>query len=197
MSNSQLTEKALADALKELMITRSINKITVKEVTDVCGVTRRTFYNHFNDTYELLGWIYEHEVIEELDKYYNLNEWRKAMKIILQYTIENKEICINTFNSLVREYLEGFLYNIFSKVLKSIVNVITKDMNVDESIKEESIRFYTLAVVEEFILWLKNDLKENPDLILDRVDRMVKEPLYNIMKRNDKSRDLINIKTAQ
>ena len=31
MSNSQLTEKALADALKELMITRPINKITVKK----------------------------------------------------------------------------------------------------------------------------------------------------------------------
>ena len=48
MSNSYITEKALADSLKKLMLSRSINKITVKEVTDQCNVNRRTFYNNFN-----------------------------------------------------------------------------------------------------------------------------------------------------
>lgn len=49
MSNSQITEIALADTLKKLMKKKSINKVTIKEITDECGVTRRTFYNHFND----------------------------------------------------------------------------------------------------------------------------------------------------
>ena len=63
MSTKQFTERALEHALKELMKVHPINKITVKMITDYCGVTRHTFYNHFSDIYELLGSLFEHEVI--------------------------------------------------------------------------------------------------------------------------------------
>ncbi|MDO4536047.1 MAG: TetR/AcrR family transcriptional regulator C-terminal domain-containing protein [Clostridium perfringens] len=186
MPNSLTTEIALANSLKTLMLTKSINKITVKEVTDRCKVTRRTFYNHFNDTYELLGWIYEHEVIEELDEYYNLDGWKIAIKKVLDYTLSNRVICLNTFNSLAREYLERFLYNIFSSALRGIIDDITKDINVDNSIKEEYIRFYTLAIIGEFILWLKGGLKEKCESIINRMERVMGGTLYAIMKSNEK-----------
>ena len=47
----------LAESFKELAMQRSIEKITIKEITDKAGVIRPTFYNHFQDKYELLEWI--------------------------------------------------------------------------------------------------------------------------------------------
>ncbi len=185
MSNSLTTEIALANSLKNLMMTKSINKITVKEVTDKCKVTRRTFYNHFNDTYELLGWIYEHEVIEEIEKYYNLNGWKTAIKKVLDYTISNRVICLNTFNSLAREHLERFLYNIFSNALKGIIEDITKDIKIDVSIKEEYVRFYTLAITGEFILWVKEGLKEKYESIVSRIERMMTGIFCTIIRNNE------------
>ena len=44
----------LAESLKELTIKQPIEKITIKEITDKAGVIRPTFYNHFQDKYELL-----------------------------------------------------------------------------------------------------------------------------------------------
>ena len=186
MSNSLTTEIALANSLKTLMVNKSINKITVKEVTDNCGITRRTFYNHFKDTYELLGWIYEHEVIDDIEKYYNMKEWKSATKIVLNYTIDNREMCLNTYNSLGREHLERFLYNIFSGALRGIIDDITKDIRVEVSIKEESIRFYTLAIIGEFILWLKEGLKEKPESIVNRIERMMVHTLPVIMDDSNK-----------
>ena len=78
----------------------SINKISVKMVTDKCEVTRHTFYNHFHDVYELLGWIFENEVIEELDEFCSLSNWKNGLFIVLKYTLDNKIICINTYKSL-------------------------------------------------------------------------------------------------
>ena len=43
----------LAESLKELSENRPIDKITIKEITDKAGVIRPTFYNHFQDKYEL------------------------------------------------------------------------------------------------------------------------------------------------
>ena len=54
----------LAESLKELSKTRPIEKITIKEITDNAGVIRPTFYNHFQDKYELLEWIVREDLME-------------------------------------------------------------------------------------------------------------------------------------
>ncbi len=57
MPYSQITRNALARSLKKLMLTVPLTKITIQQLVDDCGVTRHTFYNHFQDIYELLGWL--------------------------------------------------------------------------------------------------------------------------------------------
>ena len=52
--NSHTTDRVLADSLKALVVQKPVEKITIKEITDKAGVIRPTFYNHFQDKYELL-----------------------------------------------------------------------------------------------------------------------------------------------
>ena len=44
---SEITKKALAETLKKLLSKNKLNKITIKEITEDCGVNRQTFYYHF------------------------------------------------------------------------------------------------------------------------------------------------------
>ena len=53
----------LAESFKELTLKQPIEKITIKEITDKAGVIRPTFYNHFQDKYELLEWIIMSQII--------------------------------------------------------------------------------------------------------------------------------------
>lgn len=39
----------LANAMKECMVSAPVEKNTVKEIVDTCGVTRQTFYRNFQD----------------------------------------------------------------------------------------------------------------------------------------------------
>ena len=55
---SNLTCKALAAAAVSLLEERPLDKITVRDITDRCGLTRNTFYYHFQDIYDLLGYIF-------------------------------------------------------------------------------------------------------------------------------------------
>ena len=49
----------LAEAMKECMKKAPVEKITVKEITEECGVTRQTFYRNFQDKYDLVNWYFE------------------------------------------------------------------------------------------------------------------------------------------
>ncbi len=185
MSASYVTEKALADSLKKLMNMKPVNKITVKMITDDCCLTRHTFYNHFKDIYDLLGWIFENEVIEDLEKYCNLFNWKKGVLMVLQYTLDNKTICLNTFRSLGREHLEIFLYKTFYNVLQGVIKDITQEMNVDEYIKEETADFFSYAISGQFLAWLNNGLKENPKDIADRIEKILDGTILRIMSKNN------------
>ena len=59
-------DQLLADSFRELACQGPIEKITIKEITDRAGVIRPTFYNHFQDKYELLEWIINQDLIEPM-----------------------------------------------------------------------------------------------------------------------------------
>ena len=48
---SKFTKQAIMDGFIELSKQMPIDKITVKKVTDYIGITRNTFYYHYQDIY--------------------------------------------------------------------------------------------------------------------------------------------------
>lgn len=55
-----LTKRLIREAMLELLKTKSIQKISVRELCDAAGINRTTFYNHYDGTYEVLAEIEEH-----------------------------------------------------------------------------------------------------------------------------------------
>ena len=51
---SQTTKRALEASLKKLLLQKPLNKITINDITEDCGVNRMTFYYHFKDIYDLV-----------------------------------------------------------------------------------------------------------------------------------------------
>jgi AcrR family transcriptional regulator len=60
------TKTALRNSLVELLKTRSILRISVKEICESANVGRSTFYAHYNDQYDLFG-----QIEDEIFTYYN------------------------------------------------------------------------------------------------------------------------------
>ena len=54
---SQTTKRALEASFKKLLLEKPLNKITINDITEDCGVNRMTFYYHFKDIYDLVDWI--------------------------------------------------------------------------------------------------------------------------------------------
>ncbi len=81
----------LAQSLKELAITKPIEKITIKEITDKAGVIRPTFYNHFQDKYELLEWITINELFAPVEPFLANGMLKEAVTYILTTMEKEKE----------------------------------------------------------------------------------------------------------
>lgn len=75
LADSNITKRALAAALKELMEEFPFIKISVADICAKCDINRKTFYYHFKDKYDLVNWIYDTEFMEAIRRKSYTSGW--------------------------------------------------------------------------------------------------------------------------
>ena len=90
MSDSLITKKAIAAALKQVCREKPFDKISIADITAVCGLNRQTFYYHFQDKYELLSWIYYNENFSKITEDITFDNWDQKFLEMLRIMEKEK-----------------------------------------------------------------------------------------------------------
>lgn len=67
LTKGEKTKYRLARAMKECMKSTSVENITVKQITENCGLTRQTFYRNFLDKYDLINWYFDKLLVKSFE----------------------------------------------------------------------------------------------------------------------------------
>ena len=84
------TKYALEDALKKLLLQKPIDKITINDLTEECGISRMTFYYHFKDIYDLVEWVCIEDGKRALQDKKTYDTWQEGMGQIFEAVLENR-----------------------------------------------------------------------------------------------------------
>ncbi|MBU3161136.1 TetR/AcrR family transcriptional regulator [Clostridium frigoris] len=170
---SDITKQALAQSLKNLMITTPLAKITVNNIVKVCNVNRRTFYYHFQDMYALLEWIFKNEVSNVMEENKTYKTWQEGFLRIFHYLSANRKMVLNTYNSIGRDKLETHLYSAVYSLVLNVVDEITLGKEVSEKRKEFVVNFYKVALVGLLLEWIRKDMIDNPEQIIENLNKII------------------------
>ena len=132
---SNITKKAMAQSLKKMLLVKDLDKITITDITNDCGINRQTFYYHFKDIYDLLEWIFANEVVEKIEKETTIETWQENFKYVLDYMLKNKKFIVKTYNSLSRKTLLDFLFKQYNTIFIEIVNDLSKNYDITKENK--------------------------------------------------------------
>ena len=130
MIRRQTTKDLLADSLKELCETKSADKITIKELTQNCGLTPPTFYNHFRDKYELMAWIYNQKVEESLQNFGQDDSFEDVICKWMEIVLEDENFYTNLLKNAVGQ--NSFRYATNDHAINLIVEWIKARHALDE-----------------------------------------------------------------
>ena len=128
---SELTKALLGEKFKELVAKKGFEKLTIKMITDAAGVIRPTFYNYFQDKYEVVEYIFTHEVLEPMRPFLQSGLVKEAfhfMIVTIQKDSEfyRREIMRSSQNSF-RDILAGactiFFFPLSKKRFKTEASV--------------------------------------------------------------------------
>ena len=166
---SQTTKLALEASLKHLLMKKPLDKITINDIAEDCGISRMTFYYHFKDIYDLVEWTCEEEARKALEGKKTYATWQEGFLQIFEAVKENKPFIMNVYHSVSREQIEIYLYKLTYELLIGVVEEQSAGMNVRDSDKKFIADFYKYAFVGLMLDWIRNDMKEDPNLIIERL----------------------------
>lgn len=174
MADSYITKRALAASLRGLMQEQPFDKINVAQICEGCNMSRKSFYYHFKDKYDLVNWIFDTDfialtkdddlevpyparwdLVEKACRYFydNHDFYRKALQIKGQ----------NSFTDHFREYIRPLLLNRLSPLFGS------------EQVDEFTLSFLTDAVLCALERWLLTKDCMPPDVFVGKIKRLVEK----------------------
>lgn len=167
------TKRLLADSLKKLLEKKTLDDITVKEIVELSGVNRQTFYYNFQDIYDLLEWIFDeesHRLIEEFDPE---KDWSRGFTEVFKYLEDNRRLILNACQSLNRQSVENYLKICFSSFVSPIIRKKAEGTHVTDENLEFVTQLYVLGYVGLVFEWVDNGMTEGDELFLDKFIALV------------------------
>ncbi|ABN07871.1 transcriptional regulator, TetR family [Methanocorpusculum labreanum Z] len=186
---SNITKKMLAASLKKLMSEKPLHAITVKEITEKCGLHRQTFYYHFEDVHDLVRWMYEEDAFDLLMRSEEVFCWQDKILQLFGYISANREMCVCTLNSLSRETLKDFFSADLERVVRDVVLTYGRDLPRSEGYVEYLTHFYTVAFAGIVESWILGEIDLTPEMIVAYMEKTVKDQLNGAVMRYEKGRE--------
>lgn len=172
-SMSQVTKRTLEASLKNLLLKKPLDKITINDITEDCGINRMTFYYHFKDIYDLIEWACVEDATRALDGKKTYDTWQDGFLQIFEAVLDNRPFIMNVYRSVSREQVEIYLYKLTYNLLIGVVEEKAEGLNVKDEDKKFIADFYKFAFVGLMLDWIRGDMKENPQSIIDRLGSLM------------------------
>ncbi|MEG0763987.1 MAG: TetR/AcrR family transcriptional regulator C-terminal domain-containing protein [Oscillospiraceae bacterium] len=185
---SQTTKRALEASLKNLLLVKPLDKITINDIAQDCEINRMTFYYHFSDIYDLVEWCCVEDATKALEGKKTYDTWQEGFLQIFEAVRVNKPFIMNVYHSVSREQIETYLYKLVYNLLIGVVEEEAEGMTVSDDNKKFIADFYKYAFVGLLLDWIKNDMKDNPQKIIDHLCILIRGNINSALNgyRTDK-----------
>ena len=130
-----------------------LDKITVKDIVSDCGISRNTFYYHYQDIYDLLQATLSTVMEKALSE--NITTWRESLMNVTRFAMENRRAVYHN--------------RVAGQRMERLIRYLTQGVPVKDEDVGLLALFYKHAIVGTLMEWLANDMKADVEQVLDRM----------------------------
>lgn len=158
------TKKAIKDAFSSLISEKSLDNITVKELSEKADINRKTFYNYYDSVYSL---------VDEIENNIILSFKKTLYKIDFKKGLEDTNIIFSNLNDFISQDIDFYGKLLGSQRNSSLVNkivLVLKEECKSSILQQIYIEPYQLdllvtfcvsGMIETYRSWFNSD-KEVP-----------------------------------
>lgn len=181
MARFDLTEAAIIASFEHLLKKKPFSKISVKDITEHCGISRNTFYYHYQDKYDLMTKIFYSDVTANVPEPEGAEQFSQTYMYLCKMMLEKKSF----YYPCLQYSGQNSLFSVLTEYLCELWDMNVRKMYYDAGIiltdsdTEVYARMNAHALVGIIRDWVDNGMDtsfmknlEKTDLILDQTMKM-------------------------
>jgi len=171
------TRQRFAEALKAELAVKPLDKISVSNLVRRTGINRKTFYYHFNDIYQLVGWILRTEAMDHILSFNILLDYRKGISFVLDYIESNQDLIANIMCSPARGEVRELLCSGVQESLDIALRKIerARKEKLEPDFRDFVVDFFTEAITGMIARWAENPTRRSRQQIESYLNRIFDE----------------------
>ena len=163
---AKFTRQAIMYSLLKLLQEKSIDKITVKDICELCEINRNTFYYYYSDIYQVLEELLKFETeksLKEDQKYESFYEdFLKRYHLIIEY----KKAVYNLYNSKNRDLILKYFQDITEDFVEKYVYKEVKGKKLLPEDIKFIIDFYSSSMIGNIFRWMRKGMQEKQEQLI-------------------------------
>lgn len=180
MSNT--TKQALELSLKRMLLKKPLDKITIRDITEDCGISRMAFYYHFKDIYDLVEWACIADASLALQGKKTYDTWKEGLLQIFEAVLENKPFILNAYRCISRERMERFLFQLTYGLIRCVVDEQSRGVEIPEQDKIFIAEFYKYSFVGIMLDWIRQGMTGDYREIVEKISTTMRGNISNSIR---------------
>lgn len=182
------TRKAIEDSFLRLAAKKPVDKITVKEIVEDCGINRNSFYYHFEDLPDLIEKTLQ-ERMNTLIETEGTGSGPDLARAAIRSISEHQNIFRSIYFSKNRELLEKRLLHLSDQLIRRYLEDYFQfsKLPISAEDKETIINSYKWVIIGLIVDWVNNSNKMDAEAEFDRLYRLRSGALNTMLARAEAS----------
>lgn len=186
VADSNITKRALATSLRELMEQMPFEKISVCDICQKCGMNRKSFYYHFRDKYDLVNWIFDVSFFEIVGRNSGDNAWAFLIDLS-SHLYENRAF----YRKALRIQGQNAFLDHFREMLEPVIENYLKTILPEQEYLDFHVRFFADAFTGAFVRWLPQRQCDSPELFLTKLSSCLNLVAQYYPQQEERNRQIL------
>ena len=151
----------IAGKFAQMAQTRPIDRITVKDLVEQCGISRQTFYYHFQDLQEVMEWSIRQMFHQALEQGLSTRDPEEAIAAFVRAVSENRRLLRRLVESQRRSQLEQIFTGAMRAWIRRELEQRRPELTISLPDLEVALNFYAYGIAGAVFESFRN---EEPDV---------------------------------
>ena len=166
---ANFTKQAIKASFMKLLSQKPLNKISVRDIVEDCGINRNSFYYHFQDIPCLLGEIVTEQTDQLIRQYPTISSMEECFSVAFRTARENRRAVMHIFNSSNRDMFLQDTMRLCEYVVKTYITTAFANTAITEDDRRVVVQFMKCQLFGVWIDWVSGGMKEESFADLQRM----------------------------
>ena len=180
---ADFTKKAIRNSFLKLLNEKPLKQITVRDIVDVCGVNRNTFYYHFQDIPQLIETIIREDAEQIIADHPTITTVQEYLEAAIGFALNNRNAIMHIYRSVNRDLYEQYQWRVCQHAAAAFIDQILTGRKVSDADRALLIDYVKCVCFGTVMGWLEDGMKNDIQAYADRLCELKQGDLEQMMDR--------------